>query len=139
MSGLDIDVDVLKVVLAVGDALVELASTACLRSRPVGHVAAFERDGCAPVVLVAFAFCVACSALVAGGTSGCTVLVGHLVLRHPQLRSLADTLPSTAFDHMDLAGVLVRRLPPLHGATMSRVSVVLCANGGLGARSTRRV
>ena len=65
----DIDVDVLKIVLAIGNALVELAAATCFRARSVGHVAALEGDGCASVVVITFALRVAGAALVAGGTS----------------------------------------------------------------------
>lgn len=90
--------------------------------------------------MVPFALRVAGGALVAGRASRSTVLVGHLVLRHPQLRALPDALSATALDHVDLAGVLVRRLPPLHGTAVSCIPVVLSAHGpDLRASSARRV
>lgn len=134
---LDVDVDVLEVVLARGDALVELAASSCLRARPVRHVAALERDGSASVI-VAFPFGVAGAAFVARSATRSATLVGHLVLRNAELGALADALAAAAFDDVDLGGVFVRGLPTLDGAAVGGVPVVLRARTSMRCR-TRRV
>ena len=137
MPSLDVDVDVLEVVLARGDALVELAASPCLRARPVRHVAALERDGSASVV-VAFPFGVAGAAFVARRAARSTTLVCHLVLRNAELGALADALAAAAFDDVDLGGVLVRGLPTLDRAAVGSIPVVLRAGARMRCR-TRRV